>query len=137
MTSSPSLASAWFLTILSYFIVGFNCKTSFFKPNASDSHIASDLVSVDGFYLTAWEVTLACLLVFSLIGNVAYSLFAYRLKLRSLLSALGRNFKWLVRFGFFSSGIGSAVDITSHHRCFSSHSLTACRFTPLWRFVLI
>ena len=51
--------------------------------------------SVDQFYLHSFEIFLACVVVFTGVGNVGFTLLEYRLGQRSLLGATFENLRWV------------------------------------------
>ena len=72
---ADGIAAGATLSLLNYFLLGF-------------------AVDVDGWYFHSFEIWLACIFVFPISGNVAFSLLEYRLGHRSLLGALVENFTW-------------------------------------------
>ena len=50
---------------------------------------------VDGFYLHSFEVWLACMAVFPILGNLGFTLLEYRLGHRSLLDSALENITWV------------------------------------------
>ena len=73
--STDGIAAGATLSLLNYFLLGF-------------------AVDVDGWYFHSFEIWLACMFVFPLSGNIAFSLLEYRLGHRSLLGAFFENFTW-------------------------------------------
>ena len=59
-------------------------------------------LEVDGFYMHSFEICLACTVVFTIAGNVSYTLLEYRLGQRDIFSSLIENvtyipFLWVPR----------------------------------------
>ncbi|KAI0707462.1 glycosyl transferase family group 2-domain-containing protein [Cerioporus squamosus] len=86
MFSYYGLAGSAVLSILNYFLLGWNYK-------------------VDGFYLHSFEIWLACTVVFPGAGNFGFTLLEYRLGQRNLLDSLVENLTWVPFFFFFFGGI--------------------------------
>jgi len=61
--------------------------------------------SVDQFYLHSFEVFLACVVVFTGVGNVGFTLLEYRLGQRSFFGAAVENLRWVPFFVFFFGGL--------------------------------
>lgn len=76
MFSYYGIACSAVLTVLNYFLVGFE-------------------VEVDAFYLHSFEIFLACCAVFPGLGNLGFTLMQYRLGQRSFLSAAAENLTWV------------------------------------------
>ena len=72
---ADGIAAGATLSLLNYFLLGF-------------------AVDVDGWYFHSFEIWLACIFVFPISGNVAFSLLEYRLGLRNLMGAFFENFTW-------------------------------------------
>ncbi|KAG6010511.1 hypothetical protein E4U43_008555 [Claviceps pusilla] len=95
MCSYYALGSAFFLSTLNYFLVGW---------------FRDDLASA---YLTSWDVFLSLVVVFNAAGPIALAIVRYRSGEKPLLKALVENFKWIpmmtVFFGGISFHISSAL----------------------------
>lgn len=87
MFSYYGLAVALVLALVNYILLGL------------------ELIPVDGFYQHAFEVWLACTVVFPGAGNLGYTLLEYRLGSRSLLTALVENVRWIPFLFFFFGGM--------------------------------
>ena len=86
-----ALGSAWFLTLVNYFAVGwFNGL-------------------LDHYYVDSFKIYFSILLVFSAFGNVALAILRYRIKERTLISAFVENFKWIPLLTVFLGGISLHV----------------------------
>jgi cellulose synthase/poly-beta-1,6-N-acetylglucosamine synthase-like glycosyltransferase len=95
-----AIGSYWILTTLNYFIFGwFNGY-------------------YDHYYVDSWRVMLACIAVFTVVGNLALAVFRYRVEEQALFPALIENFKWIPLFFVFFGGISLHV----------SHALLAHMF---------
>jgi hypothetical protein len=70
------IAAAAVLSIINYFVLGWNLE-------------------MDGFYMHSFEIWLACTVVFPGAGNLGFTMLEYRLGERSLLSALMENLMWI------------------------------------------
>ncbi|KAI8976424.1 glycosyl transferase family group 2-domain-containing protein [Trametes punicea] len=86
MFSYYGLAASAMLSILNYFLLGWNLK-------------------VDGFYEHSFEIWLACTVVFPGAGNFGFTLLEYRLGQRNLLDSLIENVTWIPFFFFFFGGL--------------------------------
>lgn len=64
---------------------------------------------LDSFYLAPWAVFLTCLIVFSLLTNVAAAVLAFRLNEQAFGDAFLGNFKWVFFFLTFFSGLSYHV----------------------------
>jgi hypothetical protein len=86
-----ALGSAWLLTLVNYFAVGwFNGL-------------------LDHYYVDSFKIYFSILLVFTAFGNVALAILRYRLKERTLLGAFIENFKWIPLLTTFLGGISLHV----------------------------
>lgn len=86
-----ALGSAWMLTLLNYFLVGwFN---GFY----------------DHYYVDSFKVFFAIVVIFTALGNVALAVLRYRIGEKSLLSALWENFKWVPLLVVFLGGVSLHV----------------------------
>ncbi|KAI0631811.1 glycosyl transferase family group 2-domain-containing protein [Trametes polyzona] len=86
MFSYYGLAASALLSVLNYFLLGWNLK-------------------VDGFYEHSFEIWLACTVVFPGAGNIGFTLLEYRLGQRNLLDSLIENLTWVPFFFFFFGGL--------------------------------
>ncbi|OJT11702.1 hypothetical protein TRAPUB_11764 [Trametes pubescens] len=86
MFSYYGLAASALLSVLNYFLLGWNIK-------------------VDGFYEHSFEIWLACTVVFPGAGNIGFTLLEYRLGQRDILSSLIENLTWVPFFFFFFGGL--------------------------------
>ncbi|CDO70154.1 hypothetical protein BN946_scf185009.g5 [Trametes cinnabarina] len=86
MFSYYGLAASALLSILNYFLLGWNIK-------------------VDGFYEHSFEIWLACTVVFPGAGNLGFTLLEYRLGQRKILESLVENVTWIPFFFFFFGGL--------------------------------
>ncbi|PVF94594.1 hypothetical protein CPB86DRAFT_776587 [Serendipita vermifera] len=86
MFSYYGIAAAFTLSLMNYIILGWE-------------------LPVDGYYLHAFEIWLACTVVFSGAGTVSMTVVEYRLGLLSLFKAFWNNIKWIPFFFFFFSGL--------------------------------
>ncbi|KAH7115918.1 glycosyl transferase family group 2-domain-containing protein [Dendryphion nanum] len=93
-----ALGSAWALTLLNYFIVGwFNGM-------------------MDHYYIDSFKVYFAIVVVFTALGNVALAVVRYRMGHQGLLSGLIENFTWIPLLVIFLGGISLHISeaILSH-----------------------
>ncbi|KAK3944154.1 glycosyl transferase family group 2-domain-containing protein [Diplogelasinospora grovesii] len=86
-----ALASALMLTLLNYFLVGWFAD------------------QLDHCYMSSWQVFVALIAVFNVMGHVALATFRYRSGDRSLLGSLLENFKWTPMFTIFFGGLSFHV----------------------------
>lgn len=82
-----ALGSAWFLTLLNYFLIGFFNGW------------------LDHYYMDSFKVYFAILMIFTGVGNVALAVLRYRLGEASLLPSLVENFKWIPLLTVFLGGV--------------------------------
>jgi len=61
--------------------------------------------NIDKFYLHSFEILLACVVVFTGVGNLGYILMEYRLGHRSLFGATFESLRWVPFFIFFFGGL--------------------------------
>ncbi|KAJ3416979.1 hypothetical protein HDV05_007461 [Chytridiales sp. JEL 0842] len=89
-----AIGSAWILTILNYLLVGF-----------WDDEL-------DRYYLPSFDVLFTTLLVFTVLSNIAFAVFRYRLQtIPSLPWALWENIRWIPFFAVFFSGLSFHVSV--------------------------
>ncbi|TFK95710.1 glycosyl transferase family group 2-domain-containing protein [Pterulicium gracile] len=100
MFSYYGIACSAVLTVLNYFLVGFE-------------------VEVDAFYLHSFEIFLACCAVFPGLGNLGFTLMQYRLGQRSFLSAAAENLTWVPFFFFFFGGLSVHLSVALLSHLFS------------------
>ncbi|KAJ2990040.1 hypothetical protein NUW54_g8595 [Trametes sanguinea] len=86
MFSYYGLAASALLSILNYFLLGWNIK-------------------VDGFYEHSFEIWLACTVVFPGAGNLGFTLLEYRLGQRNIFDSMVDNVTWIPFFFFFFGGL--------------------------------
>ncbi|KAI0667518.1 glycosyl transferase family group 2-domain-containing protein [Trametes maxima] len=86
MFSYYGLAGSAMLSLLNYFLLGWNLK-------------------VDGFYEHSFEIWLACTVVFPGAGNLGFTLLEYRLGQRNIFDSLIENVTWIPFFFFFFGGL--------------------------------
>jgi hypothetical protein len=86
-----ALGSAWILTTMNYFIVGWYNTV------------------LDKYYLNSFQVYLAIVVVFTGLGNVALAILRYRIGDQSMLRALATNFMWIPLMTVFLGGISLHV----------------------------
>jgi len=82
-----AIGSAWFLTILNYFLVGWYLEYT------------------DKYYLDSFQIYLAILVVFSALGNLSLAVLRYRTDEQGLLSALILNIMWIPMMMLFLGGL--------------------------------
>ncbi|KAH9850477.1 glycosyl transferase family group 2-domain-containing protein [Lenzites betulinus] len=86
MFSYYALSGAFFLSLMNYFLLGWN-------------------LPVDGYYEHSFEIWLACTVVFPGAGNLGFTMLEYRLGSRPLLDAVVENLTWIPFFFFFFGGL--------------------------------
>ncbi|KAH9850478.1 glycosyl transferase family group 2-domain-containing protein [Lenzites betulinus] len=86
MFSYYGLAASALLSVLNYFLLGWN-------------------LHVDGFYEHSFEIWLACTVVFPGAGNLGFTLLEYRLGQRAIFDSLLENVTWIPFFFFFFGGL--------------------------------
>ena len=82
-----ALASAWFLTILNYFLVGLL------------------IGNLDRYYIDSFKIYFSIVVVFIALGNFSFAVLRYRIKEKGLIAALAENFKWVPLLTLFLGGI--------------------------------
>lgn len=86
-----ALGSAWVLTLLNYFLVGW--YNGF----------------LDHYYIDSFKVYFAIVVVFTGLGNLALAVLRYRIGEGGILSNLGENLKWIPLLVVFLGGISLHV----------------------------
>ena len=82
-----AIASAWLLTVLNYFLVGW-----------FNGHL-------DHYYLDSFKIYFSIIVVFNALGNLALATLRYRTKQSGFLSAIATNLKWTLLLSLFLGGI--------------------------------
>ena len=82
-----AIASAWILTMLNYFAVGW-----------FNGHL-------DHYYVDSFKIYFAIVVVFNCLGNFALSILRYRLDEQGILKALLETFKWVLLLTCFLGGL--------------------------------
>ncbi|KAI9711350.1 MAG: hypothetical protein M1812_007199 [Candelaria pacifica] len=86
-----AIGSAWILTVLNYFLVGwFNG-------------------ALDHWYLNSWKVYISIIVVFNGVANVALAVLRYRTENKTLFGAFKENFKWIPLLTVFLGGLSLHV----------------------------
>ena len=86
-----AIGSAWILTLLNYFAVGwFNGF-------------------LDHYYVDSFKIFFAIIIVFTAVGNFALAILRYRYADRSLFGALAENYKWIFLLVIFLGGLSLHV----------------------------
>ncbi|KAI9349442.1 glycosyl transferase family group 2-domain-containing protein [Zopfochytrium polystomum] len=88
-----AIGAAWILTLSNYFLVGY----------------FDDIL--DKYYLPSFDVLFTTLIVFTLLSNISFAVYRYRLKELSLISALWENITWIPFFAVFFSGLSFHVSL--------------------------
>ncbi|KAK6005946.1 hypothetical protein QM012_007588 [Aureobasidium pullulans] len=93
-----AIGSAWLLTLLNYFLVGWYNTM------------------IDKYYLDSFKVYLSIIVVFTGMGNFALAILRYRIGETSLLSSLITNVMWIPLLTIFLGGISLHVSqaLVSH-----------------------
>jgi hypothetical protein len=86
-----AIGTAWFFTILNYFLIGF------FNG------------SLDHYYIDSFRVYVALVFVFTIMGNISLAWLRYRVEDRNVFAAVGENLKWIPMFTIFLGGISLHV----------------------------
>ena len=81
-----ALGSAWALTLVNYFIIGWY-----------NGHL-------DKYYVSSFEIYVAIIVVFSALGNVSLAVLRYRIEEGTLLKGLVMNFMWVPMLVVFLGG---------------------------------
>jgi hypothetical protein len=82
-----ALGSAWLLTVMNYFVVGW------YKSE------------LDKYYIDSFGIYVSLIAVFTGLGNVALAVLRYRIGEGGLLHNLFKNFKWVPLLVIFLGGI--------------------------------
>jgi len=93
-----AFGSAWVLTLLNYFAIGWYSGT------------------LDEYYQTSFSVLLTILVVFTGLGNVSLAVMRWRSGEKALLSALFENFSWIPLMCIFLGGLSMHISqaLVSH-----------------------
>ncbi|KAF1941018.1 hypothetical protein EJ02DRAFT_493414 [Clathrospora elynae] len=86
-----ALGSAWILTMLNYFLIGFFNGW------------------LDHYYINSFRVYFAIILVFTIFGNIALAVLRYRTNEATLQHSLLENAKWIPMLTIFLGGISLHV----------------------------
>ena len=86
-----ALASAWLLTVLNYFLIGF------FNGY------------LDQYYIDSFEIYFSIVTVFIALGSASFAILRYRIKEKSLFGAFIENIKWVPLLTIFLGGISLHV----------------------------
>lgn len=118
VSSYYALASAFPLTVLNYFIVGWfeGYLDKFYMESWKGSHPLVYMKRNIKLTYVSPIVFLGLLVVFSAAGNISLAIIRYRLGEKSLMSALIENFKWMPMFAIFFGGLSFhlSLAILSH-----------------------
>ncbi|KAL6705005.1 hypothetical protein ACN47E_007408 [Coniothyrium glycines] len=82
-----AIGSAWLLTLLNYFLIGFFNGW------------------LDHYYIQSFRVYCAIIFVFTLMGNVTLAILRYRIAERSVHGSLWENAKWIPLLTVFLGGV--------------------------------
>lgn len=93
-----AIGSAWLLTLVNYFAVGWWPGT------------------LDEYYLPSFSMFITIIVVFTLLGNIALAVMRWRSGEKGLLTALGENYSWVPLLSIFLGGISLHVSqaLVSH-----------------------
>ncbi|KAI0771442.1 glycosyl transferase family group 2-domain-containing protein [Irpex lacteus] len=86
MFSYYGIAAGFTLSLMNYLLLGWTAE-------------------VDGYYLHSFEIWLACMVVFPVLGNLGFTLLEYRLGQRGLWASFLENITWVPFFFFFFGGL--------------------------------
>ncbi|MCJ1373764.1 hypothetical protein MMC20_004993 [Loxospora ochrophaea] len=86
-----AIGSAWILTLLNYFIIGW-----------FNGHL-------DHYYIDSFKIFFAIIIVFTALGNIALAVLRYRIEAKTLPAALVENFKWIPLLVIFLGGVSLHV----------------------------
>jgi hypothetical protein len=65
--------------------------------------------AIDKYYMNSWNIWLALVVVFNILGNVSLATLRYRCGEKGFLSSLLENFKWVFMFSIFLGGLSIHV----------------------------
>ncbi|KAJ3205138.1 hypothetical protein HDU67_009087 [Dinochytrium kinnereticum] len=88
-----AIGAAWILTLLNYFLIGYWDD------------------EVDAYYLPSFDVLVTTIAVFTVLSNISFSVFRYRLKEKNIFMALWENICWMPFFAVFFSGLSFHVSL--------------------------
>ncbi|KAI8838090.1 glycosyl transferase family group 2-domain-containing protein [Chytridium lagenaria] len=88
-----AIGAAWILTLLNYFLIGYWDD------------------EVDMYYLPSFDVLVTTITVFTVLSNISFAIFRYRLKDKSIFGALWENICWMPFFAVFFSGLSFHVSL--------------------------
>jgi hypothetical protein len=88
-----AIGAAWILTLANYFLVGY-----------WDDEL-------DKYYLPSFDVLFTTVLVFTLLSNISFAIFRYRLKQVGFFWGLLENVRWIPFFAVFFSGLSFHVSL--------------------------
>ncbi|KAI8930924.1 hypothetical protein NX059_011939 [Plenodomus lindquistii] len=86
-----AIGSAWLLTLLNYFLIGFFNGV------------------LDHFYTQSFRVYFALIFVFTIMGNFALAVLRYRIEEKGLIAGLLENLKWIPLLTVFLGGVSLHV----------------------------
>ncbi|KAF2848353.1 hypothetical protein T440DRAFT_500482 [Plenodomus tracheiphilus IPT5] len=86
-----AIGSAWLLTLLNYFLIGFFNGV------------------LDHFYTQSFRVYFALIFVFTILGNFALAVLRYRIEESGLIAGLWMNLKWIPLLTVFLGGVSLHV----------------------------
>ncbi|KAF2020282.1 hypothetical protein BU24DRAFT_366132 [Aaosphaeria arxii CBS 175.79] len=86
-----ALGSAWILTLMNYFLVGWYNGM------------------VDQYYIDSFKVYFSIVVVFTAMGNVSLAVLRYRIGEKSLIASLWENLTWVPLLVFFLGGVSIHV----------------------------
>ncbi|KAF2110810.1 glycosyl transferase family group 2-domain-containing protein [Lophiotrema nucula] len=82
-----ALGSAWILTLLNYFLIGWYNGW------------------LDHYYIDSFKIYFSIVVVFTVLGNLALAILRYRIGERTLFGAIWENFRWVPLLVVFLGGI--------------------------------
>ncbi|KAJ3104440.1 hypothetical protein HDU97_009225 [Phlyctochytrium planicorne] len=88
-----AIGAAWILTLLNYFLIGFWDD------------------EVDSYYLPSFDVLVTTIAVFTVLSNLSFAVFRYRLREKNFFWALWENICWMPFFAVFFSGLSFHVSL--------------------------
>lgn len=86
-----AIGSAWLLTLLNYFLIGFFNGW------------------LDHYYIQSFRVYFALIFVFTILGNFALAVLRYRIEESGLLAGFRQNLKWIPLLTVFLGGVSLHV----------------------------